>query len=341
MILKSFVAYRCVWVVFVVQSLAMTPLFAALTVEEQFPAAPDPFLGDWVGRWSAEEDIDPDIAAQVFPLGRDRYQINIVPKLDMRCPPLLVLEVEKTGDTLAFKDGGYFGEFRGDTCTGGRRAGGATFEMKKVTRLSPTLGEKAPEGAVVLFDGANLDQWQPAEGWEILPDGALMVTPDGKDLKTKAAFADARLHIEFRTPLLPSARGQQRGNSGVFLQDAYEVQILDSYGLDGFYNECGALYKVSAPHVNACAPPVQWQTFDITYRAPRYDAEGKLVEYPRMTVYHNGVLIHNDQEMRWRTDWKEKDRLQPPPTEPGPIRLQAHHNYVQFRNIWIVDLRDK
>jgi len=139
---------------------------------------------------------------------------------------------------------------------------------------------------------------------------------------------------------MPSARGQQRGNSGVFFQSTYEVQILDSYGLEGYYNECGALYKVAAPKVNACAPPLQWQTYDIIYRAPRHDANGKLVEFPRMTVRHNGVLIHNDQEMPWRTDWKEEGRLKPAPTEPGNIKMQAHGNYVQFRNIWAVDLAD-
>jgi len=321
-------------------ALCLAPACAAPAIEEQFPTTPDPFMGDWVGRWSEEEDIDPEIAAQVFPIGRDRYRINLVPKLDMRCPPLLVVEVERSGDSLSFKQGGISGEFRDGVCTGSRRAGGATFQMKKTERLSISLGEAPPQGAIVLYDGTNLDQWEAAEGWEILPDGTLMVTPDGKDLKSKATYKDVRMHIEFRTPLLPHARGQQRGNSGVFLQDAYEIQILDSYGLEGYYNECGALYKVAAPRVNACAPPLQWQTYDITYRAPIYDDDGTLRANPYMTVFHNGVLVHNYQEVPWRTDWKEKDRLRPPPTEPGPIRLQAHHNYIQFRNIWLFDLRD-
>lgn len=326
---------------FLAVSLMCAPLACAVTVEELFPETPDPFTGDYVGRWSAEEDVDPDICAQVFPLGRDRYQINLVSALDMRCPPLLVVQVEKAGETLSFKENGLFGEVKDGMIIGGRRAKAATFEMKKVVRVSPTMGAQPPADAVVLFDGSNLDQWQDPQGWEILPDGTLMVTPNGKTLESKGKYKDAKLHIEFRTPYMPSARGQQRGNSGVFLQGTYEVQVLDSYGLEGYNNECGALYKVSAPHVNACAPPLQWQTYDIEYRAPRFNADGSVSEFPRMTVHHNGVLIHNNQEMRWITGWKEKDRLAPPPAEPGPIQLQSHHNYVQFRNIWLVDLGEQ
>ncbi len=124
----------------------------------------------------------------------------------------------------------------------------------------------------------------------------------------------------------------------MFLQDTYEVQILDSFGLEGYCNECGALYKVAAPMVNACRPPLDWQAYDIEYRAPRFDGAGNLSANPVMTVRHNGVLIHNAQEMPWLTGWKEKDRLKPPPGEALPIRLQSHHNYMQFRNIWLVEL---
>lgn len=304
--------------------------------EEAFPTEKDPFMGDYEGRWDDSEDVDPELAAQIYPLGRDRYQVRIVNKLDMRCPPLMDEQVEVEDGKLSFRAAGLHGEVAEGVFSGGR--GRLTsFEMKRIARPSPALGANAPANAVVLFDGANFDAWQETEGWSITEDGAMMVDPSGDDILSKESYKDVTLHVEFRHSLMPMARGQQRSNSGVFLQDTYEVQVLDSYGLEGYYNECGALYKVAAPNVNATAPPLQWQTYDIQYRAPRFNDEGELTEYPRITVYHNGVLIHNDLEMRWLTAWKEKDRLGDAPREAGPIRLQAHNNYVQFRNIWLVE----
>lgn len=304
--------------------------------ERYFPHEPDLFMGDYSGRWSAEIDVDPEINAQVFPLGKDMYQIRLVAKLDHRAPPKALIEVKAKGGRIEFNEQGHRGVIENGTIVGGQSKGKATFEMKRVVRESPTSGKKPPEGAIVLFDGSSFDAWQGTEDWVILHDAA-MVTPKGKYLETKQLFTDCDLHVEFRTPLMASSRGQARGNSGVFLQSSYEVQVLDSYGLEGYYNECGALYKLSAPRVNACAPPLQWQTYDISYTAPRYKANGDLEANGRITVYHNGVLIQDDVELRWRTDWKEADRLKPPPTEPGRIRLQGHNNYVQFRNIWLVD----
>ncbi len=301
-----------------------------------FPETEDPFMGNWKGRWSAEEDVNPDIAAQVIARGRNRYEIRIVSKLFMRCPPLAQFEVEPKGDTITFSEAGIRGKIQGGLFTGSQ--GKKTFEMRRYVHEIPTLGAPPPEGALVLFDGSNFDQWEAAEGWEILEDGVALVTPTGKYLVSKGRFRDVKLHVEFMLPLMPTARGQQRGNSGVFLQDKYEVQILDSFGLEGYYDECGALYKVAAPMVNACLPPLVWQAYDIEYRAPRFDEAGNLLAYPRMTVYHNGVLIHNDQEMPQITAWKERERLEAPPREPGPIKLQGHNNFVKFRNIWLVEL---
>ena len=312
-------------------------LAAGRSAEDVFPTDIDPFMGNWKGRWSENEDVDPDIAAQVIPRSRGRYEIRLVSKLFMRCPPLAIIEAEPDGGTLAFDDADYRGEIKGDSFTGSDRRGRKTFTMKRYIHECPTMGAPPPEGAVALFDGSGFDPWETAEGWELLEGGAAMVTPAGEYLVSKDRFKDVKLHLEFRLPYMPGSGGQQRGNSGVFLQDTYEVQILDSFGLEGYYNECGALYKVSAPKVNACFPPLEWQTFDITYRAPRHDANGELTEHPRMTVYHNGILIQKDQEMPWITGWKEKDRLEPAPTEPGPVKLQGHNNYLQFRNIWLVE----
>ncbi|MCC6145051.1 MAG: DUF1080 domain-containing protein [Candidatus Hydrogenedentes bacterium] len=323
---------------FLIAGAIVLPAVAQRSAEEAFPTQVEPFTGEYVGTWSEDEDVDPKVAAQVFPTGRDEYTIRVVSKLDMRCPPKLIVQVKQEGDTLKFEEQGFYGEVKPDgTFTGGKGRGRTTFEMKKVTRESPTMGAKAPEGAIVLFDGGNLDAWQNPKGWEIV-DGAMMVTPDAEDLKTKQSFKDAKLHVEFRTSYLPTFSGQQRSNSGVFLQDTYEVQVLDTFGLEGYYDECGGLYKVAAPQVNACRPPLQWQTYDIEFHAAKYDDSGKLLADPWMSVDHNGVRIHHEQPMPWITAWKEEESNQPHPKEAGPIRLQAHHNYVQYRNIWIENL---
>jgi hypothetical protein len=321
-------------------------LFATLTraataPEQYFPARPDPFVGNYVGRWSAEEEIDPDIAAQVMALGNDRYRIRLVSKLDMRAPVLADIEAERKGDTVAFANDRYAGEIRDGRITGGRTSGSVTFSMQLTELQSGSLGMAPPENAVVLFDGTDLSAWADPSRWDVVDGGIMQVRPSAGDLKTARTFKDVYLHLEFRLPHMPAQRGQARGNSGVFFQENYEVQILDSFSLEGYYDECGAIYKVAGPMVNACRPPLQWQTYDITYRAPRFDAQGNVTEYPRMTVYHNGILIHNDQEMRWVTGWKEEDRKMPHPTEAGPIRLQDHGNYIQFRNIWAVDLSNE
>jgi len=321
--------------VFVLLFASMLPATAEITLDEVYPSKADPLLGNYAGRWSEEEDVNPEIAAQVFPLGNDTYRIKIVNKLDMRCPVLVDVEAKPKRGKLEFDVGGFTGETNGKTFTGKR--GDRRYSMEKTVVSSPTLGLRPPDGATVLFDGTNLDAWTGTEGWQILDDGTLLVTPDGDYLVSKGTWSDVQLHVEFRLPLMAMSRGQGRGNSGVFLQEEYEVQILDSFGLEGFYDECGALYKLSAPHVNACRPPLQWQTYDIYYRAARFNADGTLQEYGRITVYHNGVLIHSNQELSWRTGWKEKDRLEPPPNGPGHLKLQGHDNFVQYRNIWLVD----
>jgi len=304
---------------------------AAVTFDDCFPAQVDPFIGNWTGRWSADEEVEPDIAAQVVALGNNTYQIRLGSRLFMRCPPIGVFEAKRSGDTIPFEHAGIKGEITPDGITGSRGRGKTTFSMTKYIH-------EPPENAVVLFDGTNLEQWQEPKGWELLEGGIMMVTPKGESLVSKQSFKSVQLHVEFRLPYLPQDRGQGRGNSGVFVQGVYEVQVLDSFGLEGYYDECGALYKVSAPRVNACLPPLAWQAYDITYTAPKYNENGELTAYPRMTVYHNGILIQDNQEMPQITAWKEVERLAPPPREPGPIMLQAHGNYVQYRNVFLVEV---
>lgn len=183
--------------------------------------------------------------------------------------------------------------------------------------------------------------WQPlappepepeAFPWKLLENRAMEVTHGS--VWTKQRFGDVQVHIEFRTPFMPEAREQGRGNSGVYLQGRYEVQILDSYGLEGAWNECGGLYKVAAPRVNMCAPPLQWQTYDITFHAPRYDEAGNKTQDALLTVLHNGVVIHNHAAVPGETTAAAGGAAD----EAGPLYLQDHGNPVWYRNIWAVPL---
>jgi hypothetical protein len=218
--------------------------------------------------------------------------------------------------------------WKGTIATGaleGTNEDGATWKLKKAERTSPTLGAKPPAGALVLFDGSNADAWQ---GGKVDARGLLQA-----GTKSKQSFGDCTLHVEFRTPFMPTARGQGRGNSGVYLQDRHEVQVLDSFGLKGENNECGGIYTVAKPKVNMCFPPLSWQTYDIDYEAAKWDAAGGKTSPARITVRHNGVLIHDKVEVGKATT--SAGRQDGP--EPGPIQLQNHGNPVFYRNIWIVE----
>jgi len=201
--------------------------------------------------------------------------------------------------------------------------------------MKPAL---APEGSIVLFDGKNLDGWERRKGgrpeWKLLEGG--IGEAAGGDIFTKQKFdGHFKLHVEFRVPRMPQAKGQARGNSGVYLQGRYEVQILDSYGLASKNNDCGAIYEVASPLVNVCKLPMVWQSYDIEFRAPSC-ANGKKVEPARMTVFQNGVKIHDDVKIPVDNT---RSGMGGDPCQPGPIMLQDHGNPVQFRNVWLMPLK--
>ncbi len=206
-------------------------------------------------------------------------------------------------------------------------ADGESIEMKKVARKSPTMGKAAPKGAVVLFDGTKDAAKNNFQRGQIVMENLLR-----HDVETNAKFGDHQLHLEFRLPFMPYARGQGRGNSGMYVQGRYECQILDSFGLDGANNECGGIYQIAKPNVNMCLPPLVWQTYDVDFTAARYDDAGKKVKNARVTISHNGVKIHDDLELPNGTPGKH-------PEGPGPdiLYLQGHGNPVVFRNIWVVN----
>jgi 3-keto-disaccharide hydrolase len=480
----------------------------------------DPSMGDWEGQWETRP-----LFAQVIAQGKGTYQANILGKFDSRDPALAVLKGKLRDGAIEFQGAGT-GELEGANLTAllrgksfsGKVTGSKSgnFELKKVTRVSRTLGKRPPRDAIVLFNGRNLNAWKKREinawginlkkavggdqrvvymrTWVLAPseqvvqlgvgsadgvkvwlndtqvlavDGSSKVVPgehkinvplkegwnlflvkvaqndkdwglsawlrnkdesplegfwvstdlsgpehekygnpaslaafdgnlamwevteaytkDGKDgnalyhiafppelgqaakwrlaaiptrrgdqpaewkllpggvmevakgsIMTKRKFRDHELHVEFRTPFMPEETGQKRGNSGVFLQNRYEVQVLDSYGLSGENNECGGIYKNAVPRVNMCAPPLQWQTYDIIFRAARYDENWKKIDDARATVYHNGVKVHENQAVPDKTTGSMTTGL----SEPDSLSLQDHGNPIQFRNIWLVELDD-
>jgi hypothetical protein len=197
------------------------------------------------------------------------------------------------------------------------------------------LTAPVPKHATALFDGASLAGWRSRKGgpaaWKV-ENGYAEIVPGSGDIYTEKTFTDFQLHVEFWLPLMPEARGQARANSGVYLQGLYEVQVLDSYGLEPKIDDCGAIYGIAPPLLNACKKPERWQTYDIAFRAPRFDDAGRIAQPGRVTVFHNGMLIHHAQEVGAAT----RASMPREANKPGPILLQDHGNRVRYRNLWII-----
>lgn len=222
-------------------------------------------------------------------------------------------------------DGSIEAEVNGETILVHNADGVRVMELNRTVRSSPTLGSLPPENAVVLFDGRGVNRFPGSRVDESI--GALMEGATSED-----TFTDCRVHVEFLLPYMPEARGQGRGNSGLYLQGRYEVQMLDSFALEGKDNECGGLYKIAKPRVNMCLPPLTWQTYDVEFTAAKFDGEGRKTSNARITVTHNGVTIHEDQELPGSTTAAPNKEA----NTPGPIYLQNHGNPVRYRNIWVV-----
>ncbi len=293
------------------------------------PATPDPLMGDWQG--------DGGYVAQVLPLGGGKYRANLLAAFDTDASPLAILEGAASGDSVTFSGEGWGATIRQGQFTGGR--GGQRFSLRRVTRKPPTLGAPPPLGAVVLFDGRNLDAWAKKKGkswleedgparWKLVEGGAVEVAPDSDCLITHRRFGDCKLHLEFRTLGFPS-------NSGVFLQDRYEVNINETYARPDQSPNAGLdnCTEDARPRIRPCRPPLEWQTYDIEFRAPRFDAAGNKTANARATVLFNGVKIYDNQELNRPKG--AASRLGEAPT--GPLMLQEHGMPIQFRNVWLVE----
>jgi hypothetical protein len=314
-----------------------------------------PFMGDWQGGWvnapkkDGNAQRNPGLAARVIGLGGDLYEIQIMEEFDKRAAYLVQTEATWRGGKLTFEQNGFKGEITEDSFTGEKQSKdfSTPFALKRLHRKSPTEGLKPPAEAVILFDGKNLNAWEHAKGeavtW-LIKDGYCEILPrkenndQGGSINTKQSFGDVKVHLEFRLPYEPEGRGQHRGNSGFFVPGGYEIQILDSYGLGGLWNECGSLYKQSPPQVNMCWAPGMWQTFDVEFKRMRFDAEGNKVDDAVITVWHNGVLVQNQVPMKGTTSNTQIGREKPETGKRGPLQLQDHSHKIQFRNIWAVEL---
>ncbi|MCP4644188.1 MAG: DUF1080 domain-containing protein [bacterium] len=207
------------------------------------------------------------------------------------------------------------------------------FKVTKIDAKSPTFDKKPPEGAVVLLDGSNLDSWiAMPEKWAMVEEGAMQVS--SPNLRTKQEFGSATYHLEFRTPFMPGdgIGSQGRGNSGMYVQGRYEIQVLDSFGAEPQWNLCGGIYKVAVPLTDAVFPPGVWQTYDIEFQAAQFDAAGKKVKDAVITVVHNGVTVHDNLVLPNVTAGGISDQEAP----TGPIMLQHHGNPVRYRNTWVL-----
>jgi hypothetical protein len=222
-----------------------------------------------------------------------------------------------------------------------QRDPGKTEVWKPVPVAVATPKDAAPSDAVVLFDGTDLSAWEAEQGgnarWTVA-DGAFTVVPGSKGVRTKKRFCDIQLHIEWRSPAKTQGLdGQNRGTSGIFLQELYELQVLDSYGNPTYSNgQAASIYKQAIPLVNASRAPGEWQEYDVIWKAPRFSEGGGLASPARITVLHNGVLVQDGTIVSGKTEYIGAPSYSPHGC--APIYLQDHDSKVSFRNVWVREL---
>jgi hypothetical protein len=320
----------------------LTPVGKAAVGNEFDPLVVDTAMGDYEGHYLATGREPETAKAQVIPEGTGTYRVRIATSAgpDDFWPPRIEIEGRQEGEHVLL--GGMSGGLRweGEIANGHLNVRvvpehyGGAFELAHVLKQSPTAGMKPPEGAVVLLpfsEGQETDTSAWTNGtWKPQPDGSMRVGEGAT--QTKSEFGDIELHVEFAIPYEPEGRSQDRGNSGVYLQSRYEPQVLDSYGLILRAGDCGSLYQIAIPAVNACLPPLSWQTYDIVFQGPRFNADGSIKNFPWITLSLNGVQLHERQELPHSTVGGAEGFV-----EKAPILLQDHGHPVRYRNIWLVE----
>lgn len=295
------------------------------------PPTDDPsyhLMGEFVGPITVGENEYETVGLQIRPLGNGEFEALTfkggLPGQQKHEPEATKL-IGVLSDGFLVLSGGPWAIFaEADHCLVVSRTGERIGRLERIVRKSSTLGAKPPAEAMVLFDGSGTEQFKNGSMTE---DGLLI---EGATIKPM--FQDFDLHLEFRLPYMPKARDQGRGNSGVYVQSRYECQILDSFGVPPVFNGAGSLYRYRAPDLNMSLPPLAWQTYDIRFTAPRWDADGNKIRNARVTSWLNGVVVQNDVELEDKTGAGK-------PEEPTllPTLLQNHSDPVRFRNIWVID----
>lgn len=298
-------------------------------------AIADDFMGEYEGRFLPDNVVNLPATADVVAEGDGYYRIVLdAPGNDDFAGAAVEIYGRQSGPEVGLfgRSGGY--HWNGNIQNGelvAKSEYGISFELKKIESRSPKAGLKAPDGAIVLLpyepgQMPDTSRWTNGE-WKAMENGTMQCAPGKGANRTQQAFGEIEhLHLEFKLPLEPSNRGQHRANSGVYLADAYEVQVLDSFGLVHTSGDCGGLYGIARARVNACLPPETWQSYDIKFIPAKRDENGEVLEQPKITVLQNGVLIHENQEIR-----RNRHRTR------GPLQLQDHGHPIQFRNIWLVE----
>lgn len=207
-------------------------------------------------------------------------------------------------------------------------------------KVTPGVGTAPPNDAIILFDGTDLSQWEPvrenSNGWQ-LDTNAMVVVPGSGNLRTRQSFEDVQLHIEWRSPARVAGDSQNRGNSGIFLMERYEVQVLDSFDNPTYPNgQAASVYKQHVPLVNASRGPGEWQSYDIVFMAPQFGRDGRVSRPATVTVFHNNVLVQNNVVLHGPTEYIGEPRYEA--HGPAPIELQDHGAQVAYRNIWVRSL---
>ncbi|MEO6182274.1 MAG: DUF1080 domain-containing protein [Verrucomicrobiota bacterium] len=308
------------WFTLIPLAFATAVLAADETFTDPAKAGPDYIAqGEYKNDWGG---------AQIIALGNDKFRMVTykggLPGDGWDKDYKQEINGKREADKIVFTStNNYRAELASGKITMKSDAGGP-WTMEKTERKSPTLGAKPPADAIVLFDGSSADGWKGGH----MDDRGLLQA----GTTSKQKFTNFIMHLEFLLPFKPHGRGQDRGNSGVYLLDRYECQVLDSFGLKGENNECGGFYQQAKPEVNMCFPPLTWQTYDFDVVAAKFDDAGKKVKNTVVTVKHNGVVVHNKLEFQKETPGGGMTEV----ADGGGIQLQGHGNPVFYRNIWII-----
>ncbi len=303
-----------------------------------------PVYGNWQGELEDTGVGKIEFGAKIIGLGGENFRMILTLSPEYADEVSVELKGKRVKGITTFKGEVYLGEeLGGSYAMSGVAAnkgvmivkydGSETgeFTLKRIQIKPPTLGMKPPKGAAVLMDGTEATfekEWNRNYRWVRQGDGS--IGPVGSSIVAKKSFGSAQYHIEFRTPYMPGDRGQGRGNSGVYVAGRYEVQVLDSFGDKPANNLCGGIYQIATPIVNACLPPNEWQTYDITFHAAKFEGHKK-VKNAEIAVKHNGIVIHDKVSLPRITPGGVSSKE----AAEGPLLLQDHGNFVTFRNVWI------